>query len=54
MSHGFIHLKQTKYGTARALPFNETLWSLLSGAPNEARRIVGLSRCSGASVGMTS
>jgi integrase len=31
MTHGFIRLKQTKNGTARALPFNETLWSLFSG-----------------------
>src|SRR5437868_15428343 len=31
MTHGFIRLKQTKNGTARALPFNETLWSLVSG-----------------------
>ena len=30
MTHGFIRLKQTKNGTARALPFNETLWSLFS------------------------
>ena len=28
MTHGFIRLKQTKNGKARALPFNETLWSL--------------------------
>ena len=31
MTHGFIRLKQTKNGTARSLPFNETLWSLFSG-----------------------
>jgi integrase len=31
MIHGFIRLKQTKNGKARALPFNETLWSLFSG-----------------------
>jgi integrase len=31
MIHGFIRLKQTKNGTARALPFNETLWGLFSG-----------------------
>ena len=31
MTHGFICLKQTKNGKARALPFNETLWSLFSG-----------------------
>jgi integrase len=31
MTHGFIRLKQTKNGTARALPFNEPLWSLFSG-----------------------
>jgi len=31
MTHGFIRLKQTKNGKARALPFNETLWSLFSG-----------------------
>lgn len=31
MTHGFIRLKQTKNGMARALPFNETLWSLFSG-----------------------
>ena len=31
MTHGFIRLKQTKNGTARALPFNETLWGLFSG-----------------------
>jgi len=31
MMHGFIRLKQTKNGKARALPFNETLWSLFSG-----------------------
>jgi len=31
MTHGFIRLKQTKNGTARALPFHETLWSLFSG-----------------------
>jgi len=31
MTHGFIRLKQTKNGKARALPFNETLWDLFSG-----------------------
>ncbi|HSS31326.1 MAG TPA: site-specific integrase [Nitrospiraceae bacterium] len=31
MTHGFIRLKQTKNGTVRALPFNETLWSLFNG-----------------------
>jgi len=31
MTHGYIRLKQAKNGKARALPFNETLWSLLSG-----------------------
>jgi integrase len=31
MTHGFIRLKQTKNGKVRALPFNETLWSLFSG-----------------------
>lgn len=31
MAHGFIRLKQTKNGKARALPFNETLWGLFSG-----------------------
>lgn len=31
MTHGFIRLKQTKNGKARALPFNEALWSLFSG-----------------------
>ncbi|MEK7305537.1 MAG: site-specific integrase, partial [Nitrospirota bacterium] len=31
MTHGFIRLKQTKNGKARALPFNEMLWSLFSG-----------------------
>jgi hypothetical protein len=31
MTHGFIRLNQTKNGKARALPFNETLWSLFSG-----------------------
>jgi integrase len=31
MTHGFIRLKQTKNGKARALPFNETLWTLFSG-----------------------
>jgi integrase len=31
MTHGFIRLTQTKNGKARALPFNETLWSLFSG-----------------------
>jgi integrase len=31
MTHGFIRLKQTKNGKARALPFNKTLWSLFSG-----------------------
>jgi integrase len=30
MTHGFIRLKQTKNGKARALPFNETLWGLFS------------------------
>jgi integrase len=30
MTHGFIRLKQTKNGKARALPLNETLWSLFS------------------------
>ena len=30
LTHGFIRLKQTKSGKARALPFNETLWSLFS------------------------
>jgi len=29
MTQGFIRLKQTKNGTARALPLNETLWTLL-------------------------
>jgi integrase len=27
LTHGFIRLKQTKNGTARGIPFNETLWS---------------------------
>jgi integrase len=31
MIHGSIRLKQTKNGKARALPFNETLWSFFSG-----------------------
>ena len=31
MTHGFIRHKQTKNGKARALPFNEALWSLFSG-----------------------
>ena len=31
MTHGFIRLKQTKNGKARALPFNETLWGLFTG-----------------------
>src|SRR6185295_15026168 len=31
MTYGFIRLKQTKNGKARALPFNETLWSVFSG-----------------------
>ena len=31
MTYGFIRLKQTKNGKARALPFNETLWSLFTG-----------------------
>ncbi|MCS6304910.1 MAG: site-specific integrase [Nitrospira sp.] len=31
MTHGFIRLKQTKNGKARALPLNETLWGLFSG-----------------------
>src|SRR5690349_19881798 len=30
MTHGFIRLRQTKNGKARALPFNETLWGLFS------------------------
>jgi integrase len=30
LTHGFIRLTQTKNGKARALPFNETLWSLFS------------------------
>jgi integrase len=30
MTHGFIRLKQSKSGSARALPFNETLWTLFS------------------------
>jgi len=30
MTHGFIRLNQTKNGKARALPFNETLWSVFS------------------------
>ena len=30
MTHGFIRLKQTKNGKARALPLNETLWTLFS------------------------
>jgi integrase len=34
MTHGFIRLNQTKNGTARALPFNETLWTLFSGLKN--------------------
>ncbi|MBI5854268.1 MAG: site-specific integrase, partial [Nitrospirae bacterium] len=29
LNHGFIRLKQTKNGKARALPLNETLWTLL-------------------------
>jgi len=31
LTHGFTRLKQTKNGKARALPFNETLWSLFTG-----------------------
>ena len=31
MTHGFIRLKQTKNGKAPALPFNETLWSVVAG-----------------------
>ena len=31
LTNGFIRLKQTKNGKARALPFNETLWGLFSG-----------------------
>ena len=31
MMYGFICLKRTKNGKARALPFNETLWSLFNG-----------------------
>ena len=50
MTHGFIRLKQTKNGKARALPFNETLVEPVQRASNEARRAVGLPRCSGASV----
>lgn len=30
LTHGFIRLRQTKNGKARALPFNETLWTLFS------------------------
>ena len=30
MAHGFIRLKQAKNGKARALPLNETLWTLFS------------------------
>jgi integrase len=30
MIHGFIRLKQTKNGKARAMPLNETLWALFS------------------------
>ena len=30
LTHGFIRLKQKKNREARALPFNETLWSLFS------------------------
>jgi len=30
MTHGFIRLKQTKNGKARALPFNETRWGRFS------------------------
>jgi len=30
MTHGFIRLKQTKNGKARALPLNETLWELFT------------------------
>lgn len=30
MTHGFIRLKQTKNGKARALPLNETLWGLFN------------------------
>jgi len=30
MTHGFIRLRQTKNGKARALPLNETLWGLFS------------------------
>ena len=30
MTRGFIRIKKTKNGKARALPFNETLWSLFS------------------------
>lgn len=36
MTHGFIRLKQTKNGKARALPFNETLWGLFSGLRSRA------------------
>lgn len=31
ITHGFIRLKQTKNGKARAIPLNETVWTLLSG-----------------------
>jgi len=31
LTHGFIRLKQTKNGKARALPLNETLRGLFSG-----------------------
>jgi integrase len=30
LTHGFIRLKQTKNGNARALPLNETLWGMFS------------------------
>lgn len=30
MTHGFIRLRHTNNGTARALPFNEMLWTLFS------------------------
>ncbi|BCA55308.1 integrase [Nitrospira sp. KM1] len=36
MTHGFIRLKQTKNGKARALPLNETLWGVFSGLRTRA------------------
>jgi len=57
MTHGFIRLKQTKNGKAPALPFNETLWSVVAGQCvshfRYSRLISGLDVGSGLDTGKT-